>query len=64
MVLFVELLGRGSGIGYQIEFYYQMFNMTEVLAHALSFLSVMLFIEVAILGTIERKIFGWRQAHA
>ncbi|MGE6742975.1 ABC transporter permease [Allorhizobium pseudoryzae] len=64
MVLFVELLGRGSGIGYQIEFYYQMFNMTEVLAHALSFLFVMLFIEVAILGTIERKIFGWREAHA
>ncbi len=60
MVLFAEVLGRGDGIGYKIEFYYQMFNMTEVLAHALSFLIVMLFIEIAILGTIETRIFRWR----
>ncbi len=60
MILFAELLGRGDGIGYRIEFYYQMFNMTEVLAHALSFLIVMLFIEVLILGTIEKRIFRWR----
>jgi len=61
MVLFVELLGRGSGVGYKIEFYYQMFNMTEVLAYALSFVFVMLFIEVAILGTVERRIFRWKK---
>ena len=61
MVLFVELLGRGSGVGYKIEFYYQMFNMTQVLAYALSFVFVMLFIEVAILGTIERRIFRWKK---
>lgn len=60
MILFAELLGRGDGIGYKIEFYYQMFNMKEVLAHALSFLAVMLFIEVVILGTIEKRIFRWR----
>lgn len=62
MVLFVELLGRGSGVGYKIEFFYQMFNMTEVLAYALSFVFVMLFIEVAILGTIERRIFRWKRS--
>lgn len=60
MTLFAELLGRGDGIGYQIEFYYQMFNMTEVLAHALSFLFVMLFIEIVILGSLEKRIFRWR----
>ena len=46
MVLFVELLGRSDGIGYKIEFYYQMFNMSEVLAHALLFLFIMLFLEI------------------
>lgn len=61
MVLFVEILGRGSGVGYRIEFFYQMFNMTEVLALALSFVFVMLFIEIAILGTIERRIFRWKR---
>ena len=35
--------------------------MTEVLAYALSFVFVMLFIEVAILGTIERRIFRWKK---
>lgn len=61
MVLFVELLGRSSGVGYKIEFYYQMFNMREVLAHALSFVFVMLFIELAVLGTVERRIFRWKK---
>jgi NitT/TauT family transport system permease protein len=60
MVLFVELLGRSDGIGYRIEFYYQMFNMGAVLAHALAFLFIMLFIEVVLLGLLERRLFRWR----
>jgi NitT/TauT family transport system permease protein len=60
MVLFVELLGRSDGIGYKIEFYYQMFNMPEVLAHAILFLLIMIFIEVVLLGEIERRLFKWR----
>ncbi len=62
MVLFVELLGRSDGIGYKIEFYYQMFNMGEVLAHALLFLFVMLFIEIVLLGMLEKRLFKWRPA--
>jgi NitT/TauT family transport system permease protein len=62
MVLFVELLGRSDGIGYRIEFYYQMFNMSAVLAHALLFLFIMLFLEVVVLGMIERHLFRWRPA--
>ncbi len=62
MVLFVELLGRSDGIGYRIEFYYQMFNMGAVLAHALLFLFIMLFVEVVLLGMIERRLFRWRPA--
>jgi NitT/TauT family transport system permease protein len=60
MVLFSELLGRSDGIGYRIEFYYQMFNMGAVLAQALAFLCIMLFIEVVLLGLIERRLFRWR----
>jgi NitT/TauT family transport system permease protein len=62
MVLFVELLGRSDGIGYRIEFYYQMFNMSAVLAHALLFLFIMLFLEVVLLGMLERHLFRWRPA--
>lgn len=62
MVLFVELLGRSDGIGYKIEYYYQMFNMSEVLAHALLFLLIMVFIEIVLLGHLERRLFRWRAA--
>jgi len=62
MVLFVELLGRSNGIGYKIEYYYQMFNMGKVLAYSLLFLFIMLFIEMALLGALERRLFRWRPA--
>jgi NitT/TauT family transport system permease protein len=64
MVLFVELLGRSNGIGYRIDFYYQMFNMTEVLAHALLFVVIMLLLDTVVLGGIERRVFSWRPAHS
>jgi NitT/TauT family transport system permease protein len=62
LVLFVELIGRGSGIGYKIEFYYQTFNMGEILAHAVLFMLIMLFIEIVLLGGLERRLFKWRPA--
>ncbi|HWH97569.1 MAG TPA: ABC transporter permease subunit [Pseudolysinimonas sp.] len=60
MILFIELLGRSDGVGYQIEFNYRLFNMTQVLAWALSFLVIMLVIEIGIFGFIEKKLFHWR----
>jgi NitT/TauT family transport system permease protein len=62
MVLFVELLGRSNGIGYQIEYYYQLFDLGRVLEYTVFFVAVMLLIEVAILGTIEKRLFRWRPA--
>jgi NitT/TauT family transport system permease protein len=59
-VLFVELLGRSDGIGYQIQFYYQLFNMGEVLAHALLFLVIMLVLEMGVLSAFEKRFFNWR----
>ena len=62
LVLFVELIGRPNGIGYRIEFYYQTFNMSEILAYALLFMVIMLFIEIVVLGGLERRLFKWRPA--
>lgn len=61
MVLFVELLGRSSGVGFRIEYYFQLFDMTSVLAYAFSFVLVMLAIEVGVFGVLERRIFRWRR---
>lgn len=60
MVLFVELLGRGSGVGFRIEYFFQLFDMVSVLAYAMCFVIVMLVIEVGIFGVLERRVFRWR----
>ncbi len=60
MVLFVELLGRGNGVGFRIEYYFQLFDMVNVLAYAMCFVLVMLVIEVGIFGVLERRVFRWR----
>lgn len=62
MVLFVELIGRSNGIGYQIEYYYQLFNLGRVLEYTIFFVGVMLLIEIAVLGNIEKRLFRWRPA--
>jgi NitT/TauT family transport system permease protein len=62
MVLFVELIGRSNGIGYQIEYYYQLFNMTRLLEYTVFFVALMLFVEIVVLGSIERRLFRWRPA--
>src|SRR5690606_16266886 len=62
MVLFVELLGRGDGVGFRIEYYFQLFDMANVLAYAMCFVLVMLAIEVGVFGVIEKRAFRWKQA--
>ncbi|WP_288253055.1 ABC transporter permease subunit [uncultured Hydrogenophaga sp.] len=62
MVLFVELLGRGDGVGFRIEYYFQLFDMSNVLAYAMCFVLVMLAIEVGVFGVLEKRAFRWRQA--
>lgn len=61
MVLFVELLGRGNGVGFRIEYFFQLFEMVNVLAYAMCFVVVMLVIEVGVFGVIEHRTFRWRK---
>jgi len=49
LVIFVELMGRSSGVGYRIQYFYSLFNMERVLASALPFMLMMLLIELVVL---------------
>ncbi len=62
LVLVVEFLGRPNGIGFQIHLNFQLFDVPQVMAHALSFIIVMLLIEYVIMQRIERHATRWRGA--
>lgn len=60
IVLVVELLGRSNGVGFQLHLYFQLFDVTGILAYSLSFILIMLFIEYSFLQPVERRINRWR----
>ena len=60
IVLVVEFLGRGNGVGFQIHLYFQLFDIRTVLAYALSFVAIMLVIEYSIIGLLERRATAWK----
>ncbi|MEZ4632508.1 MAG: ABC transporter permease [Deinococcales bacterium] len=61
MVILAELLGRSSGVGYQISFYFQMFNMRGILAYGLAMMLVLAVIDLVFMALIERYAFRWRR---
>ena len=60
IVLVVELLGRNNGVGFQIHLYFQLFDVTGILAYSLAFVLVMLVIEYAVLQPMEGAANRWR----
>ncbi|MCL1484721.1 ABC transporter permease [Marinobacter sp. M3C] len=67
IVLVVELLGRSSGVGFQLQMAFQIFDVAAILAYSLAFIAVVQLIELAILQPLERRCSRWRQpeqAHA
>lgn len=62
MIVLAELIGRTSGVGYQISFYFQMFNMRGILAYGVTMMVVLAVIDVGIMGAVERYAFRWRRA--
>ncbi len=62
LVLVVEFLGRGNGIGFQIHLHFQMFDVARVLAYSGAFIIVMLVIEYLLLQPLEMRATRWRRA--
>lgn len=60
MVIFVEQMGRSDGIGYNINHWYQMYNMEHVLSYAVFFIIIMLLFEFIIDKFIEPHLFKWK----
>lgn len=54
IVLVAEILGRGSGIGFRIQVFFQLFDVTGILAYSLAFILVVQLIEWSVLQPLDR----------
>lgn len=61
IVLVVELLGRNDGVGFKLHLYFQMFDVTGILAYSLTFVLVMLVVEYTVLQPMEVAANRWRR---
>jgi NitT/TauT family transport system permease protein len=59
IVLVVELLGRSNGVGFQIQIYFQLFDVRMILAYTFAFILVVQVIEWAVLQPLERWTTRW-----
>ncbi|GAC1553730.1 MAG: ABC transporter permease [Beijerinckiaceae bacterium] len=61
IVLIVELLGRPNGVGFEMNLFFQSFDVAGVLAYGLVFAAVMLIFETTLLQPWERRANAWRR---
>jgi len=60
VVVVVEMFGFSNGVGYQVVRGFNVFSMKQVLAWAITFLIVMIFIEFGVIGWLESRVTRWR----
>lgn len=60
IVLVVELIGRSSGIGFQISLYFQLFDIGRIFVYALAFMAAIQLIDILVLQPWERRARAWR----
>jgi len=61
IVLVTELLGRSNGVGFEIGLYFQLFDVTGILAYTVAFVIVIQLIEWSLLLPLERHANRWRR---
>jgi len=64
IVALAETFGLKYGIGYMFTFWFEQFNMTQVMAWITLFVAIMLILEHGVIARIEAKVFAWRPVHA
>ena len=56
----VELIGLNTGVGYQLSYWFGLYNMEQVLAWTMTFTLVLLLIEFLIFKPLEAYVTRWR----
>ncbi len=61
MVLVFEVLGSDGGVGFRVGLYFQLFDMTGILAYTCCFIAVILALEYGVLRPVEGRVLQWRK---
>lgn len=61
IVLVVELLGRSNGVGFQINVFFNFFDVAGILAYTIAFVVVIQMIEWFVLRPLEIRAGQWRR---
>jgi len=64
IVALAETFGLKYGIGYMFTFWFEQFDMVQVMAWIVLFVAIMLILEHGVIARVEDKIFAWRPVHA
>jgi NitT/TauT family transport system permease protein len=64
IVALAETFGLKYGIGYMFTFWFEQFNMVQVMAWIILFVALMLILEHGVIARVEEKVFAWRPVHA
>lgn len=64
IVALAETFGLKFGIGYMFFFWFEQFDMEQVLAWILLFVILMLIIEYGVIARFERQAFAWRKSYS
>jgi NitT/TauT family transport system permease protein len=64
IVALAETFGLKFGIGYMFFFWFQQFDMTQVLAWIIMFVVLMLVLEHGVFARLESRAFAWRNSYA
>jgi NitT/TauT family transport system permease protein len=64
IVALAETFGLKFGIGYMFFFWFQQFDMTQVLSWIIMFVVLMLVLEHGVFARLESRAFTWRRSYA
>ena len=61
IILVVELLGRSNGMGYQLQLFFQMFDVPAILAYTFAFVIVVQTVESFVFKPLDLRSRRWRR---
>jgi NitT/TauT family transport system permease protein len=61
IVLVAELIGRPNGVGFVLGSAFSLFDLTQILGYALTFIVLMLTVENLLVQPLERRAQRWRR---